>query len=326
VDTHKQALAAYTQSPIAVPNVLQANSQRPPFYNFTQPLGFNLATLPFPGQGTIGTTSSGGLINITNGICSTQLSAGDTLVDAHSHQAIIVKTPTSATQVQLNGYNQLTVGDPFTIYPPQAVFGAGPNPASESGWIQPYVVSGAGGSIYMVLNSSVSTTFHMLSLTSTGDSDFYWTGDSYGGIGLKQSASSISGAPQGTPFAISYNAPSGMITATNNAITTTGNVQFITPGKGVQNYFTTLAASGTANPGFVTLTGTTATQTATLITPATNGMKTVIKNNSSQTWTIASLTGSQIVASGATTASATISLASGSMATFWSDGTDWFQQ
>jgi lysophospholipase L1-like esterase len=120
---------------------------------------------------------------------------------------------------------------------------------------------------------------------------------------------------------------SGWYVQVGNIKAANGNLVFGTAGTDVEHRLTTLAASGTANPGFNTLTGTTATQTLTLPSPATAGWETVIKNQSSQSWTISSASGSQIIPSGtASTPSATVSLSSGVLTRLWSDGTNWNQQ
>jgi hypothetical protein len=106
-----------------------------------------------------------------------------------------------------------------------------------------------------------------------------------------------------------------------------GNCIIGSAGDGFQNYYKTLAASGVAVPGFVTLTGTTATQTLTLPSPAPAGLEIVIKNQSSQSWTVSSASGAQIVPTGdIPAATATISISSGSLIRLWSDGTFWNQQ
>ena len=85
-----------------------------------------------------------------------------------------------------------------------------------------------------------------------------------------------------------------------------------------------LSASGNLAQGCNFLTGTTGT--GTMPAPAgTAGQPLMIKNNASGSWTIASASGSQIIATGATTATASITLMSGSSARFISDGSSWNQ-
>jgi hypothetical protein len=85
-------------------------------------------------------------------------------------------------------------------------------------------------------------------------------------------------------------------------------------------------SSFTAAAGFNRMTGTTTGQTATLLSPGTGGQVIVIKNYSSQSWTIASLSGSQIVATGGTSASSSVTVTSGSATEFWADGSLWNQK
>jgi len=91
--------------------------------------------------------------------------------------------------------------------------------------------------------------------------------------------------------------------------------------------FQTKSANFTVISGFNVFTGSTASQTGTLPAPAsTAGQRIVIKNQSSVSLTAASASGSQIIATGATSASSSVTVTSGQLAIFWSDGTYWNEQ
>jgi len=107
----------------------------------------------------------------------------------------------------------------------------------------------------------------------------------------------------------------GSLSASSN-ITTTGGA-FVTQ-------FTTGVSSFTLTPGFNTSTGSNSSQTVTLPAPA-SGQLVIFKNAGSQTWTVASNSGSQIEATGAITATATTTVTSGTCVRFSSDGTYWFE-
>ena len=89
--------------------------------------------------------------------------------------------------------------------------------------------------------------------------------------------------------------------------------------------FTTASASFSLTQGVNFFTGSTASQTGTLPVPTVPGQEVFIKNQSSVALTVASNSGTQIIATGATTASASVTVASGADAKFYSDGTSWNQ-
>ena len=106
---------------------------------------------------------------------------------------------------------------------------------------------------------------------------------------------------------------------------TSGFVEYAMRAKGVHtgNYweFTGSDAVSSSDPFILLiLSGTTASQTLTLSDPSLDQTMRVIKNRSSQTWTIASGSGSQIYS---TSAQSSVSLSPGASLTLASDGTYW---
>lgn len=118
---------------------------------------------------------------------------------------------------------------------------------------------------------------------------------------------------------------SGLIISGSGNVFPQGDVA-ASGGKGFISATTSSAVSSTLNQGLNLFTGSTASQTKTLPAIASSSGKVVIlKNQASVAVTVASNSGSQIMAAGATSTSANIVVASGVDTTFWSDGTQWNQ-